>query len=242
MQRFNEISDLYRYRLPYQEQFFGHVVSKLELTPTSRCLDICCGTGQLARGFAKTFSDIDALDESTEMLKRAKHHEKITFFQHDINVGTLPRQISDYAYQYFMIGNAIHWIDQSAISQIIQSNLASHGAVLILGNLWSYQTPWLETYYQLLRPYKAFDIFDVDGSQKLGKCGYRLDDKVVFSFPVRLDLTALYYQSASYARYAENIKKDARNFQRSLSHSMRPYLKNGVLTGMALNWANIFRR
>ncbi len=243
MQYFNnEIADFYRYRIPYQNKFFEHLASKLELTPRSRGLDICCGNGQVACGLANKFYRIDAVDESAEMLKRVQHRENITFLQHDINLGNLPRQISHHTYQYFMIGQAIHWIRRSAISQTIQNNLAPDGAIVTLGNIWSYQTPWLKTYYQLLKPYKTFDIYDTDGKQKLGKCGYRIDDSVVFLFPVRLDLKALYYQSVSYARYSEKIKKDDRNFQRTLTHHMTPYLQDGHLTGMALNWANIFRR
>ena len=72
MGRFETVVDFYRYREPYPPEFFAAVAARVGLTHRTRVLDVGCGPGNLAIGFAPLTGSCTAIDVEPEMLRVAR--------------------------------------------------------------------------------------------------------------------------------------------------------------------------
>ena len=128
MGRFNSTVPYYaRYREPYPAGFFHEVARRRGLDQAKRLIDIGCGPGSLAIGFAPYVQSCVAVDIETEMLAAARleaaragvHLELI-----QAPIEDLPSGIG--CFDAVTIGRALHWFDReealAALERIVQPN------------------------------------------------------------------------------------------------------------------------
>jgi 2-polyprenyl-3-methyl-5-hydroxy-6-metoxy-1,4-benzoquinol methylase len=65
--RFETTVEFYRHREPYPPEFFSVIAARLNLTQQTRQLDVGCGPGNLALGFAPFVDSCTAIDREPEM-------------------------------------------------------------------------------------------------------------------------------------------------------------------------------
>lgn len=135
MGRFDSTVPYYaRYREPYPASFFREVARRLGLQGTERLIDIGCGPGSLAIGFAPYVRLCVGVDLETEMLAAARveaaragvHVELVQARMED-----LPPDIG--CFQAVTIGRALHWFDREGAIAVLERILAPNGWIAICG-------------------------------------------------------------------------------------------------------------
>jgi SAM-dependent methyltransferase len=94
-------------------------------------LDVACGPGNLAIGFAPYVAHCIAIDIEPEMLRAARteaaNQTNITFQQTPIEDLTAPPASFDFA----TIGRAIHWLPQEATLAVFERVIAPNGLIAV---------------------------------------------------------------------------------------------------------------
>jgi SAM-dependent methyltransferase len=238
---FNAVSEAYRYRLLYHGKFFEKLSEKLSLTFESKILDICCGNGQLSLGLADKIKKSVAIDNSSGMLSLATQHPNIIYLNHDINSPPLPPSLTNEKFDHFLLGRAIPWIRTDSLEDAIAENLNAGGSIVICGAGWSSNTVWLEDFQRVRSSYSNGGKPDLYGKSKLAQIGFSVVDTLDIRYQVNCDLSFLLNHAMSYSSSGKKIKADFDNFKKILSDRMRPFLKNGILSGEASSWALIYK-
>jgi 2-polyprenyl-3-methyl-5-hydroxy-6-metoxy-1,4-benzoquinol methylase len=57
-----------RYRPPYPKALLDDLLQRSSVTGRGRLLDLACGTGQLALPLARSFAEVYAVDQESEMV------------------------------------------------------------------------------------------------------------------------------------------------------------------------------
>jgi SAM-dependent methyltransferase len=237
---FESAASLYAYRLPYHEHFFAALSTRLALRGTERVLDLCCGSGAVVRGLAPRVGSVIGVDFSAEMLTRAPvfpnvEYRRMSVEEHAANPPGEP-------FDLMSVGHGIHWIDPRPLSLILERDLPQ-GRVIILGNQWAKETPWIGQLRRVEAPFRSFNVTDVGGERKLGGLGFRMVDRMQFKFVVTCDLDFIEKHVTSYVRYTEKILRQPEAFSDQLRQALLPHADaTGRLRGVALNWAHVFAR
>jgi SAM-dependent methyltransferase len=238
---FDVAASLYAYRLPYHGQFFADLAGRIGLRGKEQVLDLCCGSGAIVRGLAPRVGSVVGLDFSAEMLGLAPslpnaEYRRISVEEHAEGSGSG-------SFDLISVGHGIHWIDPKPLATILSRDLKTAGRVIILGNQWAEETPWIGQLRRVEAPFKSFDVFDVNGQRKLGALGFRMTDRAHYKFQVDCDLPFLEKHVTSYARYTEKILRQPEEFSRRMREALSPFADTrGNLRGFALNWACIYTR
>src|SRR5690349_11873316 len=134
--RFRSAAEHYRKgRPPYALALFDRVATRLGLNRAHAVLDLGCGPGQLALGFARLAGTVTAVDPEPEMLRiaaadAAEAGFEIRFLEgssYDIGP-TLGR------FRLAVIGRAFHWMDRADTLQRLDGMIEADGALALFGD------------------------------------------------------------------------------------------------------------
>lgn len=129
-----------RYRAPYPASFFQEVARREGLLdaqghPTNaRLIDIGCGPGSLAIGFAPYVKRCVGVDIETEMLEAARVEAARAGVHIDLvqaRIEDLPRDIG--CFQAVTIGRALHWFDREDALAVLERIVQPNGWIAICG-------------------------------------------------------------------------------------------------------------
>jgi SAM-dependent methyltransferase len=130
MGRFETTAEFYKFREPYPPPFFQTLSETLQLGKHTRMLDVACGPGNLAIGFAPYVGTCLAIDIEPEMLRvatEAASQTNITFQQTPIEDLTAPQS----SFDFVTIGRAIHWLPQEASLAVFERVIAGNGLIAV---------------------------------------------------------------------------------------------------------------
>jgi SAM-dependent methyltransferase len=123
-----------RYREPYPASFFREVARRQGLQGTERLIDIGCGPGSLAIGFAPYVKSCAGVDVETEMLAaarvqaaRARVHLELI----QAPIEDLPADIG--LAQVVTVGRALHWFDRDKAIEVLERMVDANGWIAICG-------------------------------------------------------------------------------------------------------------
>lgn len=241
---FDIAARFYKWRVNYPPSIFEKACRRLRLDHSSAVLDICCGAGELASGFAERVGRVVGVDFSERMLALAPPHDRIEYLHHDINGDPpLPDALRDAAFDCFAIGRAIHWIDGDKLALAADRNLKPDGSILICGSGFQKDTAWVPAFQELKERYsRQEEKKDHTGVAKLEQIGFAPHQEIIVRGEIRLSVDDLARHAHSFARAAELISRNARRFQSELRQAMAPYLRDGRLDGKVVAWMYAFRR
>jgi len=115
----------------------GHLAGLLDLKPTDRLLDICCGNGLLTSQFAQNCEQVVGIDLAPAMIESArKHHaaDNIQYFQGNateadsIAEGTFDKILLQFSFQYLSRAEG-----KKAIQGMVR--MLKPGGVIVLGDV-----------------------------------------------------------------------------------------------------------
>lgn len=147
-----------RYREPYPAAFFREVARREGLQGNERLIDIGCGPGLLAIGFAPYVQTCIGVDVETEMLEAARveaaragvHIELV-----QARIEDLPADIG--AFQAVTIGRALHWFDRDEALAVLERIVADNGWIAICGTkaFGAAMQAWNGTFHDVRRAWSS---------------------------------------------------------------------------------------
>ena len=159
--RFRSAAEHYRKgRPPYAAALFDRVAARVGLTREHAVLDLGCGPGQLALGFAQFAGSVTAIDPEPEMLRIAATDAT--------EMGLAIRFIEGSSYdigpalgrfRLTAIGRAFHWMDRADTLRRLDGMIEPGGALALFGDRHPEvaENGWRTIYNAVLDSYSAED-------------------------------------------------------------------------------------
>jgi len=152
MGRFASTVEFYsRYREPYPPAFFKTVAEQIGLRGIESLLDIGCGPGLLAIGFAPFVELCTGIDPEAAMIAAAK----AAAAEAGVALSLIHARIEEFTaartFDIVTIGRALHWMDRDATMPVLERIVSDRGHILICGAFCvdSPANPWLKPYYDV---------------------------------------------------------------------------------------------
>jgi SAM-dependent methyltransferase len=133
--RFDSTVPFYaRYREPYPASFFREVARREGLRGNDSLIDIGCGPGSLAIGFAPYVKACTGVDVETEMLAAAR----VEAARAGVHIDLIQARIEDLPpdigrFQAVTIGRALHWFDREEAIAVLERIVEENGWIAICG-------------------------------------------------------------------------------------------------------------
>ncbi len=138
------------FRAPYFPELFTRASGILELKGHERLLDIACGTGTLAFGFAPYVASLTGVDTELPMLESARQYANANGFKINLihsKVEDMPQDIGPF--DLVTIGKAHWFLDASKAVPKIDALLAEDRKILVC--IARCESPWQSTFTRVRR-------------------------------------------------------------------------------------------
>jgi SAM-dependent methyltransferase len=170
-------------RPPYAARLLRRVAGLVGLGPTHSVLDLGCGPGQLARGFARLAGEVVAMDPEPEMLRVARdasaEFATIRFVRggSDDLAATLGR------FRLATMGRSFHWMDRTATLRRLDTLIEPGGAVVLFSTdpAQVSENAWTERFSEIRRRYAGDQL---ERRQRRGEAWMR-HEGVLLASPFR---------------------------------------------------------
>jgi SAM-dependent methyltransferase len=157
--RFDSTVPFYaRYREPYHAGFFREVARREELQADERLIDIGCGPGSLAIGFAPYAKLCVGVDVETEMLAAAR----VEAARAGVHIELIQARIEDLPadiglFQAVTIGRALHWFDRDPAIAVLERMVEAKGWIAICGTRAhsAASQGWAGTFHDIRRAWSS---------------------------------------------------------------------------------------
>jgi trans-aconitate methyltransferase len=159
--RFRSAAEHYRKGRPaYAVGLFDRVAARIGLQREHAVLDLGCGPGQLALGFARFAGSVTAIDPEPEMLRiaaadAAEAGYQIRFIEgSSYDIGPALGR-----FRLTAIGRAFHWMDRADTLQRLDGMIEPSGALALFGDQHPdvSENAWRAGYNAVLDAYSAED-------------------------------------------------------------------------------------
>jgi ubiquinone/menaquinone biosynthesis C-methylase UbiE len=149
MGRFASTVEFYsRYREPYPPAFFSTVAAQIGLRGNESLLDIGCGPGLLALGFAPFVEHCTGIDPEAAMIAAAK----VAAAESGVALSLIHARIEEFTaartFDIVTMGRSLHWMHRDTTMPVLERIVSDHGRILICGarSVQTSATPWLKPY------------------------------------------------------------------------------------------------
>jgi len=138
-----------RFRPPYPPAFFRRVARELRLTGAQRLIDLGCGPGLLALGFAPFVRSVAGVDPEPAMVAAARDAAAAAgtaLRLVESRVEDLPAGLGPF--DVVTIGRALHWMTPAPTIALLDRLVRPKGAVVVCGAspVEGAPNPWLARY------------------------------------------------------------------------------------------------
>ena len=237
------VVDNYKYRCPYDADFFTHLAARYDIDQTSCVLDLCSGQGEVAGQLAPLCQTVLAVDQSALMLSKAVKYANVIYLQGDVNSMEFLKTIPDKQYHAIFVGRGIHWISLGSLSVIAKSILASSGYFFTVQSGLMSSNTWLSEYYQLLekRLYTPQPRRDTVTMGKVLNAGFFYVEHLSKSFNQSIDIDFLLGQAMSY-RVERALEVEEKKFELrdELHAKLHKYMVDGYLLANMFSSAYVY--
>jgi SAM-dependent methyltransferase len=138
-----------RYREPYPPEFFQKVAEEIGLRGVETLLDVGCGPGMLAIGFAPFVGSCTGLDPEPPMIAAAQDAAAEAGVALSLIGGRIEEFPITQTYDVVTIGRALHWLERTPTLSVLEQILApDSGRILICraSGVETPETPWVKPY------------------------------------------------------------------------------------------------
>ncbi len=248
MGRFASTVEFYgRYREPYPPQFFEKVASRLLFSGNERLVDIGCGPGILALGFAPYVGSCTGIDPEPGMIAAATQAAldagvDLTLLQSSLE--DLPGNIG--TFQVATIGRALHWLDRDSSLPVLERLVPSGGFVLVCGAPVADvpSNAWLKHYKAVRNAYSSQNDearYRIDFSAWFAPSRFHRIDRITASATEKVTISDLVYRALSMSTTSPEALGERRGaFEAEMSAALAPFAEDGYITEQIEAVATIF--
>ena len=121
-----------RFRLAFPDRLMARVATLAGLKPGDKVLDLGCGTGMLAMGFARLGMAVTAMDPEPEMLAAAGSAAQAQGLPITIQLGGSQQLTAAMGpYRLVTMGRSFHWMDRAATLAALDKIVAPGGGIAL---------------------------------------------------------------------------------------------------------------
>ncbi len=234
-----------RYREPYPPEFFKKCAEQIGLRGDETLLDVGCGPGLLAIGFAPFVGCCTALDPEAAMIAAAKTTAAETGVELSLIHGRIEEFPAVQTYDVITIGRALHWMERSAALPVLEQIVSDSGRILICGATVAEtpETAWVKSYKEVCRAWtsRPDERRGGDGTEwfansrfgGLGKTSVTVCRQVTIA-----DLVGRALSKSSTS--SEILAKGQARFETEIAAALEPFVQDGLLQEQIVARASIF--
>ncbi|MGO8754256.1 MAG: class I SAM-dependent methyltransferase [Gallionellaceae bacterium] len=230
------------FRVPYFPELFPETSKILGLKGHEKLLDIACGTGKLAFGFAPYVASLTGVDVELPMLENARQYANAN----DIKINLIHSKVEDMpqdigSFDVVTIGKAHWFLDASKAVPKIDALLAEEGKILVC--LAHSESPWASTFLRVREKWANFEKPHITpdnffAGSSFGRSGMIVLEKRHVISPDYLVKRAFAIPGTTVASLGDK----AEDFAADLKQSLSPFLVNNELTETLKNIGYVFSR
>jgi ubiquinone/menaquinone biosynthesis C-methylase UbiE len=249
MGRFASTVDFYsRYREPYPPAFFHNIAERIGLRGDESLLDIGCGPGLLAIGFAPFVAHCTGIDPEAAMITAAK----AAAAEAGVALSLIHARVEEFTtactFDIVTIGRALHWLDRAATMPVLERIVSDHGRILICGarSVETPATPWMKPYEDVRHGWPSVP----------DRKRHRLDAKEWFSGSCFSELATASVTESRQVTIADLVSRALSKsntspailgerraeFEAEITAVLEPFAQHGILEEQIVANASIFGR
>ncbi len=249
MGRFASTAEFYlRFREPYPSAFFATVAGRIHLHGGEKLLDVGCGPGPLALGFAPFVRECVALDPEAVMVEAALTASARAGLKLEVQLGRIEDFKTDQTFDVLTIGRALHWLDRSATLEVFDRVVAERGRVLVCraSTIETSASPWSKPYEQVRDSWANAgdrERYRLKPQEWFSGSRFEEIDQVSVRQAQKVGVEGLIGRALSKSNTSpDTLGKRRSEFERELRAVLQPFAQNGVVEEEILAHAVIFGR
>lgn len=249
MGRFDSTVPFYaRYREPYPASFFREVAHREGLQGTERLIDIGCGPGSLAIGFAPYVKSCIGVDVETEMLAAAR----VEAARAGVHVELIQARIEDLPpdiglFQVVTIGRALHWFDRDEAIAVLDRIVDADGWIAICGTRThsAASQGWTGKFHEIRRAWSSDpdeSRYHINIEDWFRGSRFQKTDQVEVAETHQITIADLIGRALSLSTTSPEVLGDRRaDFEAALREALEPLSNGGVFDERVTAIATILR-
>jgi ubiquinone/menaquinone biosynthesis C-methylase UbiE len=248
MGRFASTVEFYaRYREPYPPMFFKKVAEQIALRGDESLLDIGCGPGLLAIGFAPFVASCTGLDPESAMIEAARVAAAEAGVALSLIHGRIEQFPTTQTYDVITIGRALHWLERDATLAVLERILAPEsGRILICraSSTETPETPWVKPYEQVRRAWASGPEekhYRIDPKEWFADSCFRALGETSVAERRQVTVADLIGRALSKSNSSpEIIGEERARFEEEITATLDPFVQGGVLVEQIVARATMF--
>ncbi len=246
MGRFETAVEFYRYREPYPAAFFETVAARLALTRETRLLDVGCGPGILAIGFAPFVGHSTAIDREPEMLRAAQ----LAAAEAGVDVKFIQTAIEDLQgendFDFVTIGRALHWLSRETTLAVLERIVAPGGRIAICGSSTRARRSngWVAKFREVRKAWAPDwdeSRYKIDMDDWFAPSRFRKVDDIAVEHRHPVTIPELIGRALSFSITSPAVVGERRpQFEAELRAALEPFAENGAMEEGVIAKATVF--
>ena len=248
MGRFASTVEFYaRYREPYPPEFFKQSARQIALGGSETLLDVGCGPGLLAIGFAPFVGRCTGLDPEAAMIAAAKAAAAETGVELSLIHGRIEEFPTVQTYNVVTLGRALHLIERTAALSVLERIVSDSGRILICGasGVETPETAWVKSYKEECRAWtsRPDERRGSDGTEWFADSCFRGLGKTSVTVWHQVTIADLVGRALSKSSTSSQIlAKGQARFEAEIAAALEPFMQDGVLQEQIVARGSIFGR
>ena len=237
-----------RCREPYPPAFFQTVAERLALQGDEALLDVGCGPGPLAIGFAPFEGRCAGLDPEPDMIKAARATAEAAGVRLTLHPGRIEDFPAGQIFDIVTLGRALHWLDRDATLQVLERVVSERGLVLICGatSIEVSQSEWLKPYLKICNSWSddpERKRYRIEAQEWFAGSRFSKLDDISVTHAQDVSIDDLIGRALSKSNTSPSVvgRRQAK-FEAELRAVLEPFSQDGVLKEEIVARATIFGR
>ncbi len=244
---FEAAVEFYRFREPYPARFFELVAQRLALTRDTRMLDVACGPGNLAIGFAPYVGKCVGIDREPKMLRAARQAASAA----GVNVTFVETAIEDLcagskSFDFLTIGRALHWLPRDATLPVFEAVLAPAARIAVCGSTTSEtrMNDWTAAYKQVRKAWSSDpdeSRYNIDMEQWFAPSRFRKIKDISVEHQHRVTVDDLIARALSFSNTSPAVVGEKRpKFEAEIRAAIEPFARAAEIEEELIAKATVF--
>jgi SAM-dependent methyltransferase len=250
MGRFSSTVEFYaRYRESYTPEFFQKVANQIGLGGDETLLDVGCGPGLLAIGFAPFVGHCAGLDPEPGMIAAAKDASAKAGVALSLIDGRIEEFPIAHTYDVVTIGRALHWLERSAaLATLEQILVPGSGRILICraSSVETPETPWVKPYRKVRSAWAsgpAEKRYRLHPSDWFADTCFSAVGEISVAERRQVTVAELIGRALSRSNTSPEVVAVGREqFEAEIAAALEPFVQDGVLAEQIVARASVFGR